>query len=613
MRLILTILFSNAIFAFALSSGQANVSMSTAPFYILDSNTPCASGPRAAYIGIKVTNLSSTDTLYNVNVKLDSIVGNSGFKFLGGTDSVTVIGQILPSSSRVAYFYMQYSCTHSLTANYFFKISNNQSGVLQFNSQVYTRSSISAGTGGQLVSQTLGFYDVLGSIIVDTVTYEYGNIGKDDEFILQPNGDTLFTAGQVRLLNMKVLSSDIPNVIPVGTVDKFWFIAPTSPGGAGSGNQVKVVYFYVNLLYNDSITFYPYAGATSGSTNFKYSSNYANTTTGFVGFRTTTASNQFSTTIRGSCDICTPADTIMYTVTVTNTSATCIQIDRIINLLPSGYTYLSLAPGSDITSVNSSLLPDSGDAGKLIFEGLVPTTFPYESYVICNADSLVLKFYALVSSSSSNVIFSDTAYVQLGTILTDTVTHVSCAGCSALPVTLISFSAKKYGKHTLLEWETASEINNKEFNLYWSIDGVNFYFFDQIAGAGNSNSRRKYSLLDMANRNGNFHHYRLEQVDYDGQSSNFYTYLKTENTVTAVLRPNPFSSSVELVIPAGRIIVSIEVSDIYGKNILYLNQDEVTNSKVTIDTRSWETGVYSIRIRDLNRSEMVTTIIKSNN
>lgn len=64
----------------------------------------------------------------------------------------------------------------------------------------------------------------------------------------------------------------------------------------------------------------------------------------------------------------------MYTVTITNTSATCIQIDRIINILPVGYTYLSLGPGSDITMVNSSLLPDSGDVGKVIFEGLVPTS-----------------------------------------------------------------------------------------------------------------------------------------------------------------------------------------------------------------------------------------------
>lgn len=77
----------------------------------------------------------------------------------------------------------------------------------------------------------LGFYDVLGSIIVDTVTYEFGNIGRDSEFVFQPNGDTLFKASQVRLRTMKVLSSNIPNVVPVGATDTFYFIAPTTPGG----------------------------------------------------------------------------------------------------------------------------------------------------------------------------------------------------------------------------------------------------------------------------------------------------------------------------------------------------------------------------------------------
>lgn len=195
----------------------------------------------------------------------------------------------------------------------------------------------------------------------------------------------------------------------------------------------------------------------------------------------------------------------MYTVTITNTSATCIQIDRIINILPVGYTYLSLGPGSDITMVNSSLLPDSGDVGKVIFEGLVPTLFPCESYVIRSSDSLVLKFYAQVYDSASSVIFSDTAFAQLGPILADTVHHISCSGCSVLPIKLISFLAKKEGQSTIFEWETASELNNKEFNLWWSSDGIHFYYVDQVSGAGNSNTTKKYSLYDKTKINSQFH------------------------------------------------------------------------------------------------------------
>ena len=269
---LILLLYIQALSCYALSSSQVTISRSTAPFFILDSNNPCNAGPRAAYVGVKIVNNSSTDTLFNVFIKLDSISGNTGFRLLGPNDSVENVGRILPRDSVTGYFYVKYPCTHNLTANYFFKVGNNVAGTVAFGTSIFTRSSISANAGGQLVSQKIGYYDALGTILADTVLYEFGNVQSGDEITLQPNGDTTFRATRIRLLNSQVIYSDIPAAVPVGTRDKLYFISPQSYGG--SGKLVRVVYFFLNHLYNDSTSFFPYAGLTSGSTNFRHENHY---------------------------------------------------------------------------------------------------------------------------------------------------------------------------------------------------------------------------------------------------------------------------------------------------------------------------------------------------
>lgn len=65
--------------------------------------------------------------------------------------------------------------------------------------------------------------------------------------------------------------------------------------------------------------------------------------------------------------------------------------------------------------------------------------------------------------------------------------------------------------------------------------------------------------------------------------------------------------------PRGCVIASVLVSTIYGQNIFYRVQDEVASSNLFINTESWETGLYVVKIKELNRSEIVKIIIKSSN
>lgn len=601
------LLMAVSCYVHALSGGQVTVKHATSPFYILDSNTPCSAGPRAAYVCIKVINNSTTDTLYNVYVMLDSIAGNSGFKLLGPTDSIENIGRVLPRDSGSAYFYMRYPCTHNLTANYYFKVGDMVSGTVAFNTSLYTRSSISANAGGLLVSQNVAYLDALGTVITDTVTYEFGNVQKDDEINIQPNGDTLFKAGYVRLLNSQVITSDIPNAVPVGAKDRLYFVSPTNYGG--SGNRVKVVYYYLNHLYNDSTTFRPYAGLTSGSTNFKYSGNYASAGAGTSGLKTTTAAKKFTTSLTASCGICNANDTVTYTFKIINNASSYIQIDQVKSVLPAGYSYIDFASGSTISKANSSFFPGNGSTGTLYFKGYIPQNiFPFESYLISAGDSLVLKIKVKVKSTTNNNLDVHTANPIIGPLNLDLVSVTTCAGCSALPVKLMYFEAKETDLGRLLLWATASEINNDYFELKRSTDNGNtFVSVGFVKGKGNSQEVNSYSFTDDKQVASTKLYYQLTQYDYDGGEESYYTRLSLQrNNKPVKVFPNPFSDKIQI---SGNQINAVKIVDATGRIILSSSDDrECCNDIVTSE---WPKGYYLVYICGKNGAVTVKKLVKS--
>jgi len=91
-----------------------------------------------------------------------------------------------------------------------------------------------------------------------------------------------------------------------------------------------------------------------------------------------------------------------------------------------------------------------------------------------------------------------------------------------LPITLSGFHADFINENQILiEWETASEINNDYFIIEASENGYDFNEIDRVNGAGNSNKVENYQLLHHIERNSPLIYLRLTQVDFDGQSEQF--------------------------------------------------------------------------------------------
>jgi hypothetical protein len=67
----------------------------------------------------------------------------------------------------------------------------------------------------------------------------------------------------------------------------------------------------------------------------------------------------------------------------------------------------------------------------------------------------------------------------------------------------------------MLQWQTATEQNTREFIIERSTDGKNYDRIGSVPAAGNSNSLLDYTYTDpQPQPNTNF--YRLKQVDLDG-------------------------------------------------------------------------------------------------
>jgi len=88
-----------------------------------------------------------------------------------------------------------------------------------------------------------------------------------------------------------------------------------------------------------------------------------------------------------------------------------------------------------------------------------------------------------------------------------------------LPVHLISFQGRLIDNTiSRLEWQTATERDNKGFSLERSADGYSYVEVAFVHGKGDTNTGHQYNYTDMLPRRGTYY-YRLRQIDLDGKES----------------------------------------------------------------------------------------------
>lgn len=179
----------------------------------------------------------------------------------------------------------------------------------------------------------------------------------------------------------------------------------------------------------------------------------------------------------------------------------------------------------------------------------------------------------------------------------------------ALPIELMYFKGSRVDNNTVLEWATATEINNSHFTLEKSTDNINWRVVTVIKGAGNSVNINKYKHIDSEPFSETVY-YRLRQDDYNGD----YTYTNTiavnsaDNTRLELKSIYPETNTVKVTLDGYNKEEPLTI-DIYNQvgcvvKTISIHPYEVSNGEVNLDVAELATGLYTIRV--MNGSQQTT-------
>ena len=174
----------------------------------------------------------------------------------------------------------------------------------------------------------------------------------------------------------------------------------------------------------------------------------------------------------------------------------------------------------------------------------------------------------------------------------------------ALPVTWLEVKSTRIENDIVINWKTASEINNSHFEVERSLDGLSFHKIGQINGAGNSNTVMAYEFVDMnaaINAQSSIY-YRIKQIDFDGKFEySISMMVSNRNTNDIKVFPSLLTSGTKINITGldREISSKVLVMDTQGQIVYSSDSDD---SILEITTSKMKKGMYYVIIESDNAS-----------
>jgi hypothetical protein len=136
-----------------------------------------------------------------------------------------------------------------------------------------------------------------------------------------------------------------------------------------------------------------------------------------------------------------------------------------------------------------------------------------------------------------------------------------CSNILVLPVELLEYKATVSNGDVTISWTTETERDNAEFIVERSSDGVDYVAFQTVEGAGNSETLRRYFVLDSDPLKGT-NYYRLSQRDVNGTLVRLAIVSADFSSILSgmVLAPNPARGQTSLQLPLHAPEQEFEVS-----------------------------------------------------
>lgn len=169
---------------------------------------------------------------------------------------------------------------------------------------------------------------------------------------------------------------------------------------------------------------------------------------------------------------------------------------------------------------------------------------------------------------------------------------------SVLPVTFISFNGVLQNNVVALSWSTATEINNKGYEVQRSMDVQNFKAIGFVNGHNNSSQINNYTYTDEKMVSGT-NYYRLKQIDNDGKF-NYSSVIKIDySKFDWSILGNPVSNNswlqLQLDKPAHIVIQIVSVS---GKTIQLIDKGNLTAGtySIPLNLNNVSSGIYIVNL-----------------
>jgi 3',5'-cyclic AMP phosphodiesterase CpdA len=211
--------------------------------------------------------------------------------------------------------------------------------------------------------------------------------------------------------------------------------------------------------------------------------------------------------------------------------------------------------------------------------------------------STLLTIQSLVSSSDPKTVMLGQAIYSLWTDLPPADNKLSIVS-STVPVELTSFAASLNGSDVTLRWSTATETNNKGFEIETKSGSGAWTSLGFVSGKGTTAVTSNYSFVNRPSVTGSIY-YRLKQIDLDG-SSTYSNAVEINNVVPAKFAlsqnyPNPFNPSTSIAFSINqKSQVKLKITGILGNEIAELKNEVLEPGAYTVnfDASKLSSGVY---------------------
>jgi hypothetical protein len=182
-----------------------------------------------------------------------------------------------------------------------------------------------------------------------------------------------------------------------------------------------------------------------------------------------------------------------------------------------------------------------------------------------------------------------------------------------LPVKLLNFTANKHQKDVMLTWQTASEMNNKGFEIERKTASDLDWQIIAFVPALKSTLNNKYNYVDGEVNTNQTVYYRLKQMDNDGKS--------TTSNIVAVgfdglmvehvqVFPNPAINDFNIEVTTEKEeAAQVLINDVSGQPVLN-NTQNLKSGKNVFTYGGLKSGVYFVEIITSDKKSIIKLLIK---